>query len=931
MQKMFKHIVCIIALSLTFYPNLFAQLPSNSCTTIYTNLGNGYRDVSYVGSKMIVIGAFGKIVTSDDEGESWRYIQSGTNEPLNDIQMVTESVGYIAGEGGELFKTEDGGNNWFRLRANMTTTFVRPNRVYFLSPKVGYNYGNGSFLKTTDGGKTWEDIASRINKAEINDMVFISESVGFLCGSGGALAWTVDAGKTWKKLDPGGLGSAKLTSIVFINPSTAYLADDMGDIMKSIDGGATWSRIGIVDGFVRQLLFIDEKNAYAITSNNSVHRTMDGGVTWKTETVDGSYAGFSNIVYNTAKKTYVGVGHSLIGFKSNEGNWIKRSDRGFVNKPDRVFFPDDKTGYLFQSSALNFKTIDGGVTWKNIQFSEDYHEHTTAVHFFNKDVGLYTSEYNIFRTTDGAKTWSKPNISDYSRATAMTFVNDKVGYLGTDKSIYKTVDAGLSWKAVYELPNGLHVTKFQFPSINVGYSLYENYEGTPRDEIYKTVDQGVTWKAYSVPGEPKLKALYFFDEQTGFVAGYSGFLYKTENGGESWTKINTGAFSISNISFHDRQKGYINSEHKIFETNDGGQTWGFAAFTRWDAVHWATVNGETYILDLDGHVTKIPKTGSAPLASGYIQGNDTVYARTTNIYKGIEVSGLNYTWTISGSATIASAGSEAKVNFDQPGEYTLTATPSNLCGTGASRSLTIKVLPAIAANNFSVDIRSASCKGSNNGSLNLKALQAANYKVIVKNPAGLTTTYAFTNELMIPDLLAGNYDLTFTIEGNEGFSRNQRVVIEEPKDLSVYSSVRDEDGVLHLDLEGSEKYYIELDHKTYQTTASTFELKLSTGLNKVRVYTDKICQGVFEKNIMVNGVEIYPNPVVTELKINPGTSDSKDISVEIRNILGTSLLSKSYPAGGGTITIDMSKFSTGTYLLTLKQGKVNSVHKIIKQ
>lgn len=911
--------------------NLLAQVPEQSCTTIYQSLGNSYKDVAYFGSRVIIIGDYGKIVLSDNDGVDWRYIVSGTNENLNDLQMVNSKIGYLAGNSGSLWKTENGGDSWFPLQpAEKASLSSRPNRIYFFSSQVGYHYGIGKMFKTIDGGKSWASVEYNTQLSVINDVVFTDKNTGFICGNSGLLARSTDGGESWQQVDPGGLVGAKLTSITFVNSTTGYLSDDSGDIMKSTDGGLTWSRVGIAQGSINRLIFINEQLAYALGDDNSVNKTTDGGIHWEIEEI--AYAGFGNIAYNSVSKKYIGVGYSIVAFKNNNDAWIRKSDLGFTTLHDRVFFPEEKIGYLLKSSSENFKTTDGGITWQNIKFSEDYHETTTAVHFFNKDVGLYTSEYNIFRTTDGAKTWKKPAITNYSRATAMTFSDDKVGYLATDQRIYKTLDAGLSWQNTYTIPADQRVSKFQFPSKNIGYALHDDLQEVAGDKIYKTIDGATTWTEITIEGAKYLSALYFFDDLNGFVGGEYGGLYKTADGGQTWEKISFQNMFISHITFHDRQHGFINSMEKIFETKDGGQTWAYVANTRWIAKHWNTVNGETYILDKDGEITKIPKNGSTPLASGYISGDTIITANTIYKYKAVESTGITYSWTASGPSSITANGAEANVKFTQPGEYLLTVTPSNACGTSTARNLTIKVNPSIPANNFAVSITSTTCKGSNNGSLNVKALQKLSYIATIKNADGTENSYPFDEELNITNLATGNYELTFKIEGNKDFIRSQKIVVSEPKDLSVYSSLKNEDGILRLDLAGSDVYNIDLNGKRYQTNKNTFDLKLAPGTNNVRVSTGQICQGVFEKQIVMSGgIRLYPNPVVRELDISTGLSDANEIRVEIRNIIGISQFSKTYTNSGGNITIDMSTFNTGTYVLTLKTGNKQSVHKIIKQ
>lgn len=53
---------------------------------------------------------------------------------------------------------------------------------------------------------------------------------------------------------------------------------------------------------------------------------------------------------------------------------------------------------------------------------------------------------------------------------------------------------------------------------------------------------------------------------------------------------------------------------------------------------------------------------------------------------------VTYNWTISGGGSISPANNNATVNWTTPGTYTMTITPSNVCGTGTPRTVNINVL-----------------------------------------------------------------------------------------------------------------------------------------------------------------------------------------------------------------------------------------------
>ncbi len=56
--------------------------------------------------------------------------------------------------------------------------------------------------------------------------------------------------------------------------------------------------------------------------------------------------------------------------------------------------------------------------------------------------------------------------------------------------------------------------------------------------------------------------------------------------------------------------------------------------------------------------------------------------------------GSAYTWSLSGGGSIAAAGNVANINWINSGEFTLSVTPSNACGTGETKTISIKVSQA---------------------------------------------------------------------------------------------------------------------------------------------------------------------------------------------------------------------------------------------
>lgn len=71
-----------------------------------------------------------------------------------------------------------------------------------------------------------------------------------------------------------------------------------------------------------------------------------------------------------------------------------------------------------------------------------------------------------------------------------------------------------------------------------------------------------------------LNAVYFADSKRGWIAGDSGYLAHTDDGGKTWMRQNVNSKdAISDIYFRGADKGYVIAGEKVFSSTDGGETW----------------------------------------------------------------------------------------------------------------------------------------------------------------------------------------------------------------------------------------------------------------------------------------------------------------------------------------------------------------------
>ncbi len=288
-----------------------------------------------------------------------------------------------------------------------------------------------------------------------------------------------------------------------------------------------------------------------------------------------------------------------------------------------------------------YKSTDAGKSWQRMGLPDSQHIARIVVHPTNPDLvyvaamgHLFTpnQERGVFKTTDGGKTWTK-----------VLYINDKVGVIdlvidrhhpntlyaaayekqrfpwrfdqaGPESSIYKTIDAGRTWhRLTGGLPQGqigrIGLDIYQ-KNPNTLYAVVENVNKRPPTEeeanldrgrklepqsreiggeLYRTDDGGRSWRKMNSPKDPiGGKAAYSFNQlrvdqnnpDRVFITGES--LASSDDAGKTWKGLHWGSRGLFSSAFGDFRTFWIdpdNSERMlagsdggVFISYDGGQT-----------------------------------------------------------------------------------------------------------------------------------------------------------------------------------------------------------------------------------------------------------------------------------------------------------------------------------------------------------------------
>lgn len=286
---------------------------------------------------------------------------------------------------------------------------------------------------------------------------------------------------------------------------------------------------------------------YMGATGGGVWKTLDGGRSW--ENISDGYFGGSIGAVEVAKSDpnviYVGGGEKTL--------------RGNVS-----------SGYGI------WKTEDGGKTWASAGLKKSRHVPRIRIHPTNADVvyaavlgNIYkpTQDRGIYKSTDGGKTWNKK-----------LFVNSQSGFVDLilDPNNPRILYAS-SWRAKrtpYSLSSGGDGSAL-WKSTDSGETWTEisKNEGFPKDTL------GIIGVTVSPKNSERVWALVENKEKGG--------LYRSENGGKTWTQVNSERKLRQRAWYYTRLYADTEDVNTVYVMNvryhrskDGGKT-----FSTFNAPH----------------------------------------------------------------------------------------------------------------------------------------------------------------------------------------------------------------------------------------------------------------------------------------------------------------------------------------------------------
>gem|GEM_PF-3598024 len=493
----------------------------------------------------------------------------------------------------------------------------------------------------------WTDLTS-----SRNDIVFINESTGWMAGTAGSFLKTTDGGKTWfNQKSPIEFTNEEIVQIAVFNGGTTFMVltrkSGLGRIYTSSDSGVTWKRIAMVQNFELGMHFTSASVGWYWVipegyNNEAVYHTTDGGLTW---TVVPELFAIGELTTNgnnvwAIQHRYFNDGYKTILWRSTDSGstWTSNEiDPLFLwdyYLPKLQFF-DSQNGWLCTKNLL-YKTTNGGTTWvqatppvfNNVWVSEFLFVNQTIGYAYGLD--NFYNIHRFFKTTDSGATWTTiysfhtgvdgftSNIPNDIKVLYFKDANTGVA-AGNDGLYMETTDGGLTWETTNHCIVGatssttmdieFNGSDIWTSSRHVAHSskdgvTWKNYRNLPEPVTYdetaiafrgngkglivsdlryiRTLDNGLTWNliapSFEYSGDAINAKMWYDKVGNLWIKKSNGTLYKSVDDGITF-KISYKPASFASLSadryleFQSEKKIWYYGQNKLIKSIDGGVTW----------------------------------------------------------------------------------------------------------------------------------------------------------------------------------------------------------------------------------------------------------------------------------------------------------------------------------------------------------------------
>ncbi|MEO8512604.1 MAG: T9SS type A sorting domain-containing protein [Ignavibacteria bacterium] len=233
-------------------------------------------------------------------------------------------------------------------------------------------------------------------------------------------------------------------------------------------------------------------------------------------------------------------------------------------------FPSSNITICAGNNSAILRSTNNGTNWSPVA-APVLNRTLTSITGFGANTSWICGNGVIFKSTNSGAVWISQTVTNHFYF-GISFINQNTGWLcGSVDSVFHTTNGGINWQAsATGMPAGANYSGIQFIDNLTGY-MYGS-DSSSNGFIFKSTDGGFSW-SQSFTSAVAVICFQMVNPSTGYAG--NNLIYKTTNMGASWSTLSNPLItSLFGLKFPaDASTGYAVSLNKILKTTNGGNSW----------------------------------------------------------------------------------------------------------------------------------------------------------------------------------------------------------------------------------------------------------------------------------------------------------------------------------------------------------------------
>ncbi len=352
----------------------------------------------------------------------------------------------------------------------------------------------------------------------------------------------------------------------------------------------SWAQSGPSGGSPSAMAVDPTNPAIIYVGQYSLYRTDNGGASWTPASagMDLSFAFITSILVDPQNSNVV--------YAASRGGIYKSFNKGaswsrILTAPvlDLKFDPANSAIMYAATTNGMQKSVNSGGSWSviNTGLPTQPLDVKLALNPVNTNVIYAVFNYStVYKSIDGGANWNVSNSginSSSIRAISVSKANPSILMVGTfGQGAFKSINAGQDWFPI-SMPFQPYAHDLAFDPVNPEIIYVRS---SPSPYIYKSTNGGSSWTASGagLPSSNFSPQKLFINEQVNpasiylLGSGYNyGTIYESINGGASWTRKGANVINAETDSLAVTQNFpehiIANGDLYLFSSINGGATW----------------------------------------------------------------------------------------------------------------------------------------------------------------------------------------------------------------------------------------------------------------------------------------------------------------------------------------------------------------------